>query len=1086
MFNCKKKCTGISRFVDEDVRKMLELEKFKQCNSISFSNVDDDSPVEVFGYELFYLDDETLRIQTENARDYAGKLSVEAHRDAVGHFECRRQIAELGSFLRLILGEVDRLDGKVVMDSMYRLYDSFPELVTVVEGAANALSQETYDYFHGLLEFWWYGLIITFELQQRDTTSDGYETMYRSLLEGLIQLAMFRYSRLEKSDLPFHDQFYCTCVRNIWIGIMSLSMSGRKHLDFWEHINNALESIRNGRHDLYRNFAPPANDFLFVAWFINGIASLYQYCILDVDTFKESAVIVNPPDYTLLDRAVKEVTHGDKPEDHLRILLVLLKPIYTKWWPVKHDFLFSLWEYFSKRLNSPFQLASEPLSKLACICRSPIGLIEQARCQADPQAFECLDTYSSSFKCYLTIIAFMVRHYSDNNQKTKVQILFNRTVLKLVPAKIELLTEQGIYNYSLLMLTVLESTPYQDDYHRLSKQMLHFKLVQPSSAGNLDSTIRRITMICLANAALVMHFSQRNFDKGAHLQQFLKAIDEAWMKYGNRLQPALHVLADAMGSVYDDVISGGRQFGKGDERFVGVWVEKYLNECSGSERDALFQNINRLFRCLRLKQPFHVQQHNDVLRPLYEIVLPFVEKAFTKADQPCPIIAELAAHFTLFSIEQPFVEPFLASFSFFADNVDANSGLRLSYTKLIVKSDRVSEIDDMLIIKCWLKFAIINSAEQLTELSQVVLGLSEFRSLCDIPSHDLIDEGEEPIGLFFKFVGKKFKECENNSAMQFDLKNKMHVLFQQFDKWIPNPNVALLKRILSVLALALKECGPVVYIRNNSTCLYHLAVNHYFLPMTVLTDRNVSNELVLAMGKMWFRIMDAMGQMDYEIDPVLSDHVTNMIVKWAPQFLKFKEKKDIARPYVMFISSLNEPFITFAVNRYLLSYVELDQMGAPKPNAETGLTLLLYTLEVLHDIQDNGKIAFFIRLTATSIMDHATKCHDVYPSKAVAVNIIFKMLDCTRSSSNLVKLELRNSLASYTKRHLPVETGYYFRFMSKLAEKNPEFIQSMTSTIREELIDTERLRGGKEDKHLRRLLFQLEGAVEASINKQKP
>lgn len=259
----------------------------------------------------------------------------------------------------------------------------------------------------------------------------------------------------------------------------------------------------------------------------------------------------------------------------------------------------------------------------------------------------------------------------------------------------------------------------------------------------------------------------------------------------------------------------------------------------------------------------------------------------------------------------------MAMFTYFVDNVSAHINLRLHYIKLIVKSDRVGEIDEKLLVRSWLKFALLNGRDQLRDLSQAVNRMKEFWSLCEIPEYDLCDGDEEPIGLFFKFVGKKYRDFEGkDNRAQYDMTIKLHALFQHFDKWITNPNAAILRRVMTVLALALKECGPAIYIKSNPTCLYHVAFHQYFLPITVLTDRNVSKDVIMAMGKVWHRIMDAMGQMNYASDPVISDHAANMIVKWAPQFYKFKDKNDAARPFVTFFSSHNEPFITFAFNRY--------------------------------------------------------------------------------------------------------------------------------------------------------------------------
>lgn len=1097
MFDCNQGFAEISRFVDDDVRQLVEEDRFRQKYSVSMAFVEDDSPVQLFGIEFYYLDKELLRQLVRSARDTIGKLSVEQVRSDLENSECQRIRADVTLLLRVILGQIAEFEEKDLLEAIYSLQDGLPNFSDIVQNPSRHslmikdLSFVSYEYLHAVLDWRWSGLLLNYEMQVLGMASAEYEELYLDILVGLVGLAMVKYNHLGKDELPTENQFYCPCVRKMWIGMMALAARSGK-ADFWNCLQKALvvlstkQEVSSKRHRLSETTSVKvkATDFLFQTWIMNGIAALYQYQILDI-SLKETPVIRIGVDYSILDSAIKQVLLGETSEEQLRAFLLLLKPIYCRWWPTKHDFLIALWDYFSKRLNSPFQLPSEALSKLACISRSPTGLIEQAQGRASQEAFNTLDSSISSYYCYITLIAFMLRYYSESNQKTKVQILFNRTILKLAPAKLECLTEQGIYNFSLLMLTMMEATPHQDDYLRLSKQLLQFKLDQLSPSAALDSTIRRITTIVLANTALILAFNQRGYDKANHLQQFLERLDEACRKYGDRLQPSMHVLAEGMCVVIDRVISSGGQLEGGEEKFVGPWLGKYLSKCSESERYAVLDVFARLFLYLNSKQLSRVDSSSKILQLLYEIVLPYVKEAFSQPANPCLLIADLAAFFTLFSAGQPYATPLTAMFTSFVDNPSAHPNLRLHYIKLIVKSDRVGEIEDKLLVRSWLKFALLSDREQLRDLSQAVNKMQEFRTLCDIPEYDLCEGDEEPIGLFFKFVGKKYRELEGkDSRAQYNMAIKLHALFQHFDKWVTNPSVAMLRKLMTVLALALKECGPAIYIRSNLTCLYHIAFNHYFLPISVLTDRNVSNDVILAMGKVWHRVMDALGLMNYTTDQVISDHVTNMMVKWAPQFCKFKDKHDAARPFVTFFSSQNELFVTFAFNRYSFAYVEL-QGALPKANSESGMKMLLFVLEVLHSTQDNGKIALFIRLNASAIMEHAMICKDNCVSKDIALQIVSTMLDCARNNSNLVKMELKNCLSSFTKKHLAMESGSYFRLMFKLADRNPEFIKSMILTIRSELMETERLRGGSEDKHLRRLLLQLEGAVEASFTKQK-
>ncbi|XP_062536990.1 uncharacterized protein LOC134205607 isoform X3 [Armigeres subalbatus] len=1082
MFKCQIQLAQKSRFVDEVVHTMVDVEKFKESHSISLECVDEQPPY-LFHYNLFAVDKHIVEALAILARDKFQKLATKEICKYLLRIERTEQMTEIISFLQLIVGEMDNLEETELLNSLSKLYAVVPDFVNVITQSANLrfkdLDEETYDFLHWMLEIRWYELYISFELQQRGMATEKHEMTFQSILCSLIRLALLKFSLVKQNELHITDQFYCDCVRNLWMGIISLSASGSQPLDFWENLYKALKVIQNEKEETRRCGLSSANDFLFVTWLISGIASLSEYSLLNKETFEELPVVKIDANYTMIESITKDIAEGKKSEEQLRTFLLLVKPIYCRWWTIKHDFLFSLWQFFGKRFNSPFQLPAETFHRLEI--PMPASLIEQGRTQASQQTFTALDPQTSSFKMFLSMIAYMVRHYTADNKKNKVQILFNRTALSFPFSKFDTLTGQGIYNFSLLVFTLLGSTHYKEDFHRLSKVFQQIKLVLPVTA-NIDETIQRITAICTANIALLVRLSQQSFDKGPHLKYFIAEFDKAWLKYGDRLQPALSALAKGMCALFDTAISSGK-LAEGDEKFFGAWLVKFLRGCSEEDRDQLFNTFNRLLSCFYTKELFRMD-YDTFLEPLYQIVLPFVKEIFVEIEKPCPIVVELAANFTLLCTGQQFAGPFISLFSYFADNAKANPVLRLRYTQLIVNSDRVDEIEARLIIRCWAKLCIVCTSEEMREFSEYIFGMKEFQSICEIPTYDLEIEGDGPIGLFFKYVGKKYQEYEGkNSNAQLDMRTKMHGIFQHFDKWMPQPNRLDLKKIIAVLALAFKECAPVFYIHSNSACLFHVAFNSYCLPLPVRTNRQVSPDLISAMGKTWFRIIDALGRMDYARDPCISDYASNMMIKWAPQFLKFKERNDTVRPYVLFISSKNEQFITFVIGRYLHVYVELNN-GVPKDNAEAGLKMLLYTLDALVKIKDSEKVAFFIRLTASAIMRHASVAYKTHPSKTVANEIVLTMLEyAEKGFSNIVKMELEHSFKAYTKNHAALESINYFEFMCKLAERNPEIIQCVVPTIIEQVVTTERLLGF-EDSALRKMLHKLESVVQVSLSKQ--
>ncbi|XP_053698751.1 protein MMS22-like [Sabethes cyaneus] len=1085
MFSCSGGRLLASRFVEQDVKQLLEVNKYAELYSQHITP--EDLPMRLFGFEFYYVDDDLLRVLLPVVRDSIAKLSVYDVRMEFSD-KCSTIRAEINRLFRLILGYLEELLQMDSLDMISSLEDILPEIIDAMVGTKMPLTvaemtTPTCSFYHAILDWNWLYLVLTYELKKCGECMELFETIFLRWLENLVTMALYMYKKIQQNKYLSQSQFFCPCIKKAWIGAMCLSTAENNNMDFWDYLQRALDNIEtNKQKRISRKIRVPlasTTDALFRTWFMNGIVSLYEYQMLDESTFKESPVITIPPQYSILDSATKDFVNGDKPEQQMRIFLLLLKPIYSKWWPVRQEFVILLWDYFWKRLNLPFQLPTESLSNLACINRSPLSFLEQARIRASQEEFERLDMKDSSLKMYMTFLAFVVRHYTEADVKVKVQILVNRTVLRISPARMGSMTEQAVYNIGLLALTMLQATTYAEDYPRVARQFLLLKIDKGIPPTPIDSLIRRGTTITLVNVALLVACSERAINRALHVKHFMLHFEEARKKYGDRLQAAYQVLAEGLCAVFEKTLAS-RHLEQSDEALFGNWLGKYLRACTENDRQAVFKSISLIFDYYKRNKSVTSDGQSDILKRLYEIMLPYVKDSFSDPATQGTLIAELAASFTILTSEQKSTNSFLSLFGFFAENAAANAELRLHFVKAIVSSNRLPELDESLVIKNWVKFAILNNSNQLHDLSRVVCRMPQFIALCEIPEYDLCEEEEDPIELFFKFVGRKYKELERcDSRGQYNLTIKMHTLFQNFDKWIMKPSVAICRRIYSVLALALKECGPVIYIRGNSTCLYHIAFNQYFLPLSVLTDRNVPNDIILAMGKVWHRVMEALGSMNYSTDPVIGDHVYNMMIKWAPQFIKFKNKKDTVNPFHTFFSSQNEALTAFAFDRYSCVYVEM-QGTVTKPGAEIGLKILLYMLEKLHTIGDNGKIALFIRLLATVIIDHAYRANEKAASKPIANELVQKMMQCTKNDSNLIKLEMKNCLCRFTKKYLPMETAQYFRYMNKLASISPKFIESMIWTIHSEMMETERMRGVHEDKFIRRLFEELKSAIEAS------
>ncbi|XP_035792046.1 protein MMS22-like [Anopheles albimanus] len=1090
MFECHtNRCTAFAR----DAGRSL-------CGASAAAVPPDDSGIFVlFDVELCELYDTLLYDLCKMVHDRltAIKFSYEL---TVRNARTQRQ--EVTRFLRLAVDTAVSMRGEKLNEAVSLLSNCMPRLVEPLfkygRNSVHDQESEGYELYHAGLEWRWLVLLLASEATVEEScepsstvTSVGKEStksrrkrrsihatfraLYRDMMVDLLEL-VFQLFRINTVDsLVDECPFQCGCLRSMWVGLMSLAERSNGQLQFWTSMDECLPTVLNGRTDGY----------LLKLWLINGLAGLM---VNDVPT-----LAVDGQAQAFVDELLNEVLRADCREEQMRVVLVLLCPIISGRFggSVRHEPIIALWAYFSARLNSPFLLKSDSIASRGCVSQSIAGFIEQAQelvlAASEHQTLRTgLDARCvNSFRMFLMMLAFVIQHFTREANKKKVQIIFNRVFVKLAPNKYVNMTEQAIYNLGLMLSTMTVATGYPEDYPRVSRHMQMVPFDGGGGGGGMkqpvDVAIRRIVMATQAHMALLVLFSSApSFDKTGHVLEFMRSFEEAHQKYGQRLLPAMSAIAEGVLLLFEKAASRG-SFERGELSLIDAWLTRYLHGPG--------TGWHRLLDALTSAMA-HTASHSSnraLTEAIMKHVFPFVKEQFMKSDPAPSSIARLAAQLTLNAKTGDAGEmmSFLALFNTFTGSSTADSQQLLDYLREIVTSSRMQELDERVIVRLWLKLALYYGAQELRDLTRAVYRLDEFRALCDIPEYDLLETDAVPMHLFLRHVGKRFRETHDGNE-QLQLKMRLHHLFQHFDRWIPEPTGIVRQRILSVLVLALKECDQAFYIRSNPSCLYHLAFQQYFLPVSVLTDRQLAADYVEDMARVWHRVMDVLSRMAYQSDSVIGDRVINMLTKWLPQFAKLPSKapREMVRPLLLFFSGsgTNEALVKYAMPRVASTFVEL-QRCLPKPNALPVMRMLQWLLQELIASADYAKVALFERLLGLPIVMHAVMCSASQPTRGIATTVVYDMVASTSGPSNMVRDEMRTVLANFTRRYLPIAADAYFVFMCRLADRNPLFIRSLIDTVREELVQAERLRGTGTDSFLRKSLYRLEGAVEASTAK---
>ncbi|XP_053661946.1 uncharacterized protein LOC128711104 [Anopheles marshallii] len=960
--------------------------------------------------------------------------------------EQRHQVTR---YLRLLLGNAKDMSGKILYESVSMIFCVLPHLMDTLRqfGWHSVWDRNVvgYEVYHGVLEWNWLLMLVLKEAKECATNIEmsneffdkkpmkTFGTIYRDLMVDLLDLAYQQYCIHVIDNITNKSSYSCYCVKHMWLGLMILADTEK--LDFWKCLNECMPASLKDKHDAY----------MFKIWHINTLARLYDE---KMKLAEEAPLLTLPNNYTVIDDIVKDFLKSDITEFKARVFLTLLKPIVTVFWPARIETVIALWNYYSSRINSAFRTNRNSFETIGCVSSTVEGFINQAASLAAPESIHGhFDLEQNSFQMFLRLLSWIIHHYTAQAHKKKVQIIFNRIFVKMGPNKYEKLTERGVYNLGLMLLTMMSATSFDNDYSRVSGFMQLVPLTYEEMKLPIDHTIMRITVASRANMAILVLLSSSSFDKTKHIVTFLDSIDVAYRKYGDRLQPALEIIAEGMCLIYKKAVLQ-KSFNRGEKSLLRSWVQKYLRHCSTNRWQMLLDVLADTLKAFNGST-----LSEECYNALNQHVMPFVnERYFNKVAAP-PCIPRLAARMIIHCASSNTKNDRISwSFEMYVNSPETCTDQVLACMKEIAQcSKTLAAIDQILIIRQWLKMAILHDAKSLLDLTRIVHGLDELKTLCKIPEYDRFVNNDIPVKLFFRLVGTRYRESD--ACMRMEMKKKLYTVFEDFDKWFPD-SAAIRQRVFAVLILALKECPLAFYFRGNSKCLYSIAFQHFFLPFCVLVDRNVQLDFIEAIAQIWHHVMDFLGDMDYRHDEIIADNVYNMMNKWVPQFAKLTNVKQSLRPVMLFFCARNEDLVLFAMTRFVQTFVDLKRC-LPNEYAVEVMEILKNLIKALVKQKNYGKISLFIRTMGLSVTQHAFMCNEKYHTRLIASEILFDLLTSTNEPSNLIKEEMRNVLIAFTLKYFPISEECYMKFMSRFVFRYPYFFRSLIDFIRRDEAETE-------------------------------
>ncbi|XP_060676817.1 protein MMS22-like [Hemiscyllium ocellatum] len=504
-----------------------------------------------------------------------------------------------------------------------------------------------------------------------------FEDHCNNLLHDLIVLAINMYTKVRPSEVLTMYHYQCNCIKELWVLLIHLLDHRNKVSqteNFWSccsnHLRNLLQ-VASGVEGACLSDATRCKDPQgFSWWLVTHLTMLYMFDRNGAP--REKKQIENNWSFTEELLKLSSNNQAGILEENLRMHVQCCLTLCNLW-DTNLNVVSILWEYYSKHLNSSFNIPWLGLKGLASVSRSPLSMLEMTKtCCCDEQSSNLYQS-QNSFQLFLRILALQISKGVETSGVHPWKQLKGRIYSKFHQRKMQELTELGLQNFFSLFLVLAAVAGIEDVVSRVADLL---DLLKPSKLS-----IAQQALIWKGYFAFLLMYEEKNVDisflatkLSANFQIVTK---EFYLKTTDHtrkvtLWPLLAAYIEAVQEVFET------------SSYLHLSEEKLLNEgfsllyraCRESELNAALTFLQVILARLRsihnrtsqlLLQP-HVptnslpaplvakERHLAIASVLWRNFFPFV-KSQRLSQTPSPQIADIAAGFTLLAMDMPSTAP---------------------------------------------------------------------------------------------------------------------------------------------------------------------------------------------------------------------------------------------------------------------------------------------------------------------------------------------------------------------------------------------------------------------------------------------
>nr|XP_033791664.1 protein MMS22-like [Geotrypetes seraphini]XP_033791665.1 protein MMS22-like [Geotrypetes seraphini] len=491
-----------------------------------------------------------------------------------------------------------------------------------------------------------------------------------SLICDLVSLSVTRYTKVRPSEALTSSPYPCTCIKELWILLIQLLDHRHKGSDtesFWSWLNKVLNGCLQGTGSIEGinicEIVQCKDSLGFCWWIITHLALLYHF---DRNGNVEEKKQVEP-NWCFVEKLLKKCIHTQDGslEDHLRMHLQCCL-VLCGVWDANISVVTILWEYYSKYLNSSFNISWLGLKGLINVSKTPFSMLKIVKnCCSGTQ---CTDLYESesSYHIFLRILAHIMLKGKENSGTHPWKQIKGRIYSKFHQRRMQELSVVGLQNFFSLFLMLASLTETEDITCRVL-DLLDF--LSPASI----STAQR-ALIWQGYFAFLLTYVEKNMDIGVLAEKlshgFRKTAKEFLVtKHDYTRKQTLWTLLSTYIDGTQEVFETSCYLHLSEEKLLNDGFSMLLPACQHSELGTVLHflqialaRLRHVHKCFSQGHrpgasglhalPLFVakEHHQAVASALWKNFFPYL-KSLRLSQTPPPQLADAAAGFTLLAMD---------------------------------------------------------------------------------------------------------------------------------------------------------------------------------------------------------------------------------------------------------------------------------------------------------------------------------------------------------------------------------------------------------------------------------------------------